>query len=327
MENVRREKAGGEREIQQRGDVAGCCEHRTHEGGGSTTRSLLGCAHQPVFNMKLPLVMLLLLLLVLIHRDAGSPRRQETTKSITKLRLVQELREIGIQELLPCFPFNFTIEEVGVRLQPTNSILEWHFSFTGIQSSQYDGGVYHGKILLPKDYPRKPPSIAIMTPNGRWEVGKAICLSATAFHRETWDPSWNLRTLVMALRGHMLTYPREIGGILTSAERKVSLAVNSRNYYCPQCGMSHVDMLRQWSEESAREMREGGSKRQVDLLLRRSMTKKKKQPSKEKRHNHVSEPQMGKPVWRPTRRQFLTMAAPFFCLSFFIAVFICSATS
>ena len=62
--------------------------------------------------------------------------------------------------------------------------------------------------------------IAIMTPNGRWEVGKPICLSATAYHQETWDPSWNLRTLVMALRGHMMTYPREIGGIISTARRR-----------------------------------------------------------------------------------------------------------
>ena len=30
-----------------------------------------------------------------------------------------------------------------------------------------------------KDYPRSAPSICVMTPNGRWEPNKNICLSAT----------------------------------------------------------------------------------------------------------------------------------------------------
>ena len=103
--------------------------------------------------------------------------------------------------------------------------------------------MYHGRIFLPREYPRKAPQITICTPNGRWEVGKFICLSATAFHQETWDTSWNLRTLVLALRGHMLTQPLEIGGISTPPERRADLARASQNYACPLCGVKHADLL------------------------------------------------------------------------------------
>ena len=32
------------------------------------------------------------------------------------------------------------------------------------------GGVYHGRILVPADYPMKPPDIIVLTPNGRFSV-------------------------------------------------------------------------------------------------------------------------------------------------------------
>lgn len=30
-----------------------------------------------------------------------------------------------------------------------------------------------------------------LQPNGRFEVGKKICLSISAYHPETWQPSWS----------------------------------------------------------------------------------------------------------------------------------------
>lgn len=220
-------------------------------------------------------VLLYLFFLLLLSLLNGKDHKHKSQVSVTRQRLIKELRDIGIQELLPCFPFNTTADEIGVRLQPTENLLEWHFSFTGIESSNYEKGIYHGRIILPKDYPRKAPMIAVMTPNGRWEVGKPICLSATGYHQETWDPSWNLRTLVMALRGHMLTYPREIGGIHSTVEKKSLLADASRYYFCSDCGMKHNDMLKPLDEEIIQSLREDGSKRQVELLLKRSFTRKK----------------------------------------------------
>jgi len=169
---------------------------------------------------------------------------QSAQSKLTKRRLLKEFRDIKTTGLsLMDNPFNSTADEMGVRLYPTNNIFEWHFSFLGVPDSVYEDGVYHGRIFLPRDYPRRAPQITVCTPNGRWEVNKFICLSATAFHQETWDTSWNLRTLVMALRNHMLTQPLEIGGISTSVERRSSLAAASRDYQCPRCGVSHRDLL------------------------------------------------------------------------------------
>uniref|UniRef100_A0A3B3IMR3 Ubiquitin-conjugating enzyme E2, J1 n=1 Tax=Oryzias latipes TaxID=8090 RepID=A0A3B3IMR3_ORYLA len=72
-----------------------------------------------------------------------------------------------------------------------DNLFEWHFSVRGPPDSDFDGGVYHGRIILPPEYPMKPPSIILLTPNGRFEVGKKICLSISGHHPETWQPSWS----------------------------------------------------------------------------------------------------------------------------------------
>ena len=40
----------------------------------------------------------------------------------------------------------------------------------GPEDSIYAGGYYHGKLIFPKDYPFKAPSIYMITPNGRFKV-------------------------------------------------------------------------------------------------------------------------------------------------------------
>ncbi len=37
------------------------------------------------------------------------------------------------------------------------------------------GGVYHGKVVFPPSYPFKPPSILMLTPNGRFAVNTRLC--------------------------------------------------------------------------------------------------------------------------------------------------------
>ena len=163
---------------------------------------------------------------------------------LTRKRILSELRDLSQSGILLDMPFNSSKEECGIRLAPMgNNLLEWHFSFTGVQDSAYEGGVYHGRIRLHPEYPRKAPSISMLTPTGRWQVGKEICLSASSFHQETWDPSVNLRTLVMSLRGFITTQPREIGGILTTGDVQRRLAQSSRAWVCPICKISHGDLL------------------------------------------------------------------------------------
>ncbi len=57
-----------------------------------------------------------------------------------------------------------------IQAQPVPSnILEWHYVVTGPEGSAYEGGLYHGKLVFPREFPFKPPSIYIITPNGRFK--------------------------------------------------------------------------------------------------------------------------------------------------------------
>lgn len=44
-----------------------------------------------------------------------------------------------------------------------DNLFEWHFTVRGPMDTDFDGGIYHGRILLPADYPMKPPSVILLT--------------------------------------------------------------------------------------------------------------------------------------------------------------------
>jgi len=110
-----------------------------------------------------------------------------------------------------------------------DNIFEWHFAIRGQRGSDYEGGVYHGRILLPPEYPFKPPDFVMLTPSGRFEVGKRICLSISQHHPEHWQPSWSVRTALTALVAFMPT-PGEgaLGSLDYTKEEKKTLATKSR---------------------------------------------------------------------------------------------------
>ncbi|KAM9003253.1 ubiquitin-conjugating enzyme E2 J1 isoform X1 [Sarcophilus harrisii] len=118
-----------------------------------------------------------------------------------------------------------------------DNLFEWHFTVRGPPDSDFDGGVYHGRIVLPPEYPMKPPSIILLTANGRFEVGKKICLSISGHHPETWQPSWSIRTALLAIIGFMPTKGEgAIGSLDYSPEERRALAKKSQDFCCEGCG-------------------------------------------------------------------------------------------
>lgn len=126
-----------------------------------------------------------------------------------------------------------TTNSAYVRIGPFGkNLLRWHFSVSGPANSVYENGIYHGRVLLPKDYPASPPRVQMITPSGRFIPGEDICLSASSYHPETWTPRWTVLSLVDALRLHMLTTANEIGGVLASDEKRRQYAIESRSWKC-----------------------------------------------------------------------------------------------
>lgn len=131
-----------------------------------------------------------------------------------------------------------------VRIGPYGSnLLRWHFSVMGTPNSEYDGGIYHGRVLLPKDYPGSPPRVQLLTPSGRFIPGHDICLSASNYHPESWTPKWTVLSLIDALRLHMLTQANEIGGMTASPSERRKLASASRSWAAGK--LSHEAMRNQ----------------------------------------------------------------------------------
>lgn len=130
----------------------------------------------------------------------------------------------------------------------TSNIWIWHFTVTGVPGSVFGDGIYHGRVVLPSNYPAQPPRIQVWTQSGRFVPRADICLSASSYHPESWTASWSIRTLVEALRLHMLTAAQEIGGISESYEQRLTKAAASRSWRCrisPTIVVDHAHMVEQ----------------------------------------------------------------------------------
>lgn len=68
-----------------------------------------------------------------------------------------------------------------------SNLFEWHFTIRGPPDTEFEGGVYHGRIILPPEYPFRPPDIMFMTPSGRFSTGMKICLTISSYHPEHWQ--------------------------------------------------------------------------------------------------------------------------------------------
>jgi ubiquitin-conjugating enzyme E2 J1 len=126
-----------------------------------------------------------------------------------------------------------------------HDMFEWHFTIAGPNDSEFANGIYHGRILLPPDYPFKPPHIVFLTKSGRFETNVKVCLSFSAFHPELWQPAWGIRLILEALIAFLPT-PADgaIGALNYTKEERQKLAKLSTDYYCPVCQKKCSELLR-----------------------------------------------------------------------------------
>ncbi|KAJ3994883.1 UBC-like protein [Lentinula boryana] len=127
-----------------------------------------------------------------------------------------------------------------------DDIFEWHCTIRGPAGTEFEGGLYHLRILLPAEYPFRPPSLMVLTPNGRFELNTKICISFTNYHEELWQPAWGVRTAILGIQGFFPLRGQAAVGVgsieYPSAERK-RLATLSRKWTCPHCQQSNLELL------------------------------------------------------------------------------------
>jgi len=148
--------------------------------------------------------------------------------------------------------------------QETN-LFEWHFTIRGPPApSAYAGGLYHGRIILPPQYPLRPPSFRFLTPTGRFEVNREICLSISGHHEETWQPAWGVRTALVAIRSFMDTDAKgQLGGIECTKDARERMARDSAAWKCAACGKSNADVMAE-REELVKEIEAKEGRRKED---------------------------------------------------------------
>ncbi|CAG8903589.1 unnamed protein product [Penicillium egyptiacum] len=125
---------------------------------------------------------------------------------------------------------------------------DWHFTLAGPPSpSPYAQGLYHGRITFPATYPLRPPSFRFLTPSGRFEVNREICLSISGHHEETWQPAWGVRTALLGIRSEIFSSESQgqVGGMEGSDELRREYARLSLEWSCRECGVGNLEAMRE----------------------------------------------------------------------------------
>lgn len=129
-------------------------------------------------------------------------------------------------------------------------------------------------------------------PNGRFDVGKKICLSISAHHPEEWQAAWGVRLMLEALISFLPTDGNGALGALdySSSERK-RLAEKSKEWCCARCGKI-ANLIPEMSEDEEDEneasvlptkslgVSEAGSIKTSGEKIQKMERKKKKEVSK-----------------------------------------------
>ncbi len=87
------------------------------------------------------------------------------------------------------------------------------------------------QLVFPNEFPFKPPSIYMTTPNGRFKTNTRLCLSISDYHPDTWNPAWSVATILTGLLSFMLEKSPTLGSIETSdtVKRRMALATHEFN--------------------------------------------------------------------------------------------------
>jgi ubiquitin-protein ligase len=96
---------------------------------------------------------------------------------------------------------NFTFS--NLILQPSSDLSIWYFVIYNLKDTEYDNGIYLGKVMLPPKYPFKAPDFMFLSESGRFKTNIKICTSFTGFHNDLYSPSWNIVSMCSGLVSFM----------------------------------------------------------------------------------------------------------------------------
>ena len=114
--------------------------------------------------------------------------------------------------------------EPGISYYPNDkNINECHFILS-CEHSPYAGGEYYGIITIPPNYPHNSPSFKMLTPSGRFELGKPICPELEG------HPTLTLIKYLIWLQSIMYEESNTIGSLNISLAERRRLAIASHDF-------------------------------------------------------------------------------------------------
>ena len=134
------------------------------------------------------------------------------------------------KEILLCQKENFSFPNLIIK--PSENLNVWYFLIHSLVDTDYENGMYLGKVVLPDKYPFSPPDFIFLTESGRFEINRKICTSFTGFHQDLYSPSWNISSMLIGLVSFMTdsqeTKDSEgLAGIKMSREDRQTIAKKS----------------------------------------------------------------------------------------------------
>ena len=108
------------------------------------------------------------------------------------------------------------------------NILEWHYILAGPPETPYEGGQYWGTLMFPPDYPFAPPAIRMHTPSGRFQPSTRLCLSISDFHPKSFNPAWEVSTILTGLLSFMTSEEMTTGSVRASEHERKLFAARTR---------------------------------------------------------------------------------------------------
>lgn len=140
--------------------------------------------------------------------------------------IIQKKRLSNEQKLIEREPLHYS-----TAYPDASNPLIWYCLIVGQKGTPYYGGHYIYKVVHSPKYPAEPPDYYFLTPSGRYEINRKICLSNSSFHKGEWSSTWNIKTILISFYSIFLDEKEHgIAHILESVNQRKKYAIESIAY-------------------------------------------------------------------------------------------------
>lgn len=144
--------------------------------------------------------------------------------------IIQQKRFTNEKSLLAKEPLHYT-----TAYPDKENPLIWYCLIVGQKGTPYYGGQYIYKIHHSPKYPAEPPDYYFLTPSGRYEVNKKICLTNSSYHKGEWSSTWNIKTILISFYSIFLDDKEHgISHICPDEKKTLAMLIEERKQFAKE---------------------------------------------------------------------------------------------